>query len=555
MSGMTRRKFLENVTAAAAVGSLTGQRGVAAGRGPRPEFENGLQCFDYIVVLMLENRSFDNLLGYLYDPSELPPGKSFEGVIGKDLSNPIPPGSLAPRGITSVALTQASDYHQPYPDPGEDYPHVNTQLYNVVSPPYNLPPEPLPQANMQGFVRDYIANYPADLSQRPSYDQYKVVMECFPPEKVPVLSTLAKQFAVFDHWYCSVPSQTWCNRAFFNAGTSWGHVINGPSNQWRRDSYYNTIFNQLEDSSNLNWKIYSDNDVSLTGLIHLEALTPYHIVGHHFPSLDRFFVDVARGNLSNYSFLEPNFWYQHDDQDPSSFGSDRYGPTHAGTVVLGEVLINEVYNAIRTSNSTKGNNWKNTLLIITHDEHGGCYDHVPPPAVIPPGRPSIEEDGFRFDRLGVRVPMVMVSAYIAPNTIINNQYEHCSFIRTMSQKWNLPGLTERDRHAPAFTEVFTSTTARDLSTWPVIPDPVLPPGWEDVDESDAPLNDLQRSILEAVAATDGGQALGIKPEEIKTVGEAMKVIRKVPGLPGGKRRRGPKLKRKIRAEAERKIDS
>ena len=222
-----------------------------------------LEKFDHIVVvLMLENRSFDNLLGYLYVDG-VPEGKKFEGLQNTDISNPVPPGANGQKEhptISTYAGAGPDLYSQPFPDPGEEYQHVNTQLFGTINPasnegirafkmvsPYNLPeagsatPEgtdpnteqekPLPLALMNGFIKDYISNLQSSPSQdvpesEISYDQYKVIMQCFTPSQVPVLTGLAKSFAVFDHWHCSVPSQTWCNRAFWHAGTSGGKVIN-----------------------------------------------------------------------------------------------------------------------------------------------------------------------------------------------------------------------------------------------------------------------------------------------------------------------------------------
>jgi phospholipase C len=504
------------------------------GANPGPLSDDPFAPFSYVVVLMLENRSFDNLLGDLYAPGELPPGKSFEGLIGKELSNPIPPGVPTPGRATSVPVLNATNYHDPYPDPGEVYEHVNTQLYNVVSPPFNLP-DPLPAtAPMTGFVTDYVLNYPADLGNPPTYDQYSVVMACFPRTSVSILSSLARQFAVFDHWFCSVPSQTWCNRAFWHAATSWGHVVNGGGDdqgslEWLEDSGGKTLFNALADAG-LDWRIYSSNFASLTGLIHFRALEDYHFT--NFPSLEQFFTDCKMGRLPPYSFIEPNFWTPHNDQHPSSFDSCLYGPAAAGSVLLGENLINRVYDAVRTSSNTRGNNWRNTLLIITHDEHGGCYDHVAPGPAVPPGGFSRHEDGFQFDRLGIRVPMVMVSAHIAPGTIVNAQHEHTSFLKTMAMKWELPALTARDAAAPDFGEVFTSDLAQPASSWPVLADHVVPLQWFTQDFSDAPLNELQRSIVGMVAALPQAQGLALDATAVQTVGDAAALIARVPALPG-----------------------
>ena len=225
-------------------------------------------------------------------------------MTGNNLSNPVPPGVKypPPHGVTTIPVSpvEAGNYFQPYPDPGENYVHVNTQLFNLIDggdqPPYNLPSQrPLPQPNMKGFVADYIENYKAAEvpGQDPTYDAppadfpwtgYKQIMQCYPTSAVPVVTTLATEFGVFDHWFCAVPSETWCNRTFWNAGTSWGFVINPPESdhlsqlRWLLDSNGPTIFNQIENSggtSPLTWKIYTANIVSATAIIHTLALKDY----------------------------------------------------------------------------------------------------------------------------------------------------------------------------------------------------------------------------------------------------------------------------------------
>ena len=164
---------------------------------------------------MLENRSFDNLLGSLYAPSDLPTGKSFEGLIGKNLSNPIPAGAPAPPGVTSIPILNATDYHDPYPDPGEVYANVNTQLFNTVSSPYNLP-RPLPAtAPMTGFVNDYIQSCPTGLGDPPTYDQYSTIVACYPAaDRADPVDAGAPVRSVRTAGSARCPSQTWCNRAF-----------------------------------------------------------------------------------------------------------------------------------------------------------------------------------------------------------------------------------------------------------------------------------------------------------------------------------------------------
>jgi phospholipase C len=171
-----------------------------------------------------------------------------------------------------------------------------------------------------------------------------------------------------------------------------------------------------------------------------------------------------------------------------------------GSVLLGDRLVWKVYQAIRNSTNSTGNNWQNTLLIITFDEHGGGFDHIAPPPVTPPDASAFNtgrgEEDFDFTRLGVRVPMVMVSAHIASNTIVNSPMDHCSFLKTMQQKWSLTSLGPRQDAASPFTEVF-ATSARPLDTWPDFesypgPSAALDAAlMREVDLSAVPLNALQ----------------------------------------------------------------
>lgn len=268
--------------------------------GDRKNKKGNLENFEHVVVLMMENRSFDNLLGYLYEPGRVPRSQAFEGVTGKELSNPIPPyADQAHRQVVPVAKGYVM--HNPNPDPGEEYPHVNTQLYGTVLPeqnrykqvremaaPFNLPdPARLP-APMAGFVTDYINNFQLTERRAPTYDQYKVIMDCYPPDAVPVISTLARQFAVCDHWHCDVPSQTFCNRSFLHAASSSGAVINASYAHWITENRAETIFNRMDSfkDKGLTWRVYFDKEDVLpgTGLIHYSRLRDHFDT--HFLEMD-----------------------------------------------------------------------------------------------------------------------------------------------------------------------------------------------------------------------------------------------------------------------------
>src|SRR4051812_45056219 len=174
---------------------------------PDPDSRNAL---DHVVVVLFENRSFDNVLGRLYRPED---GKTYDGVLGKDLSNPIPEWAehggereVVPYGITA-------DMDSPNPDSGEEYFHTNTQLYNTmddhnrfkigeaVTQPWNAPASGA-TPTMDGFVADYISTFTAEVGRQPSYDEYAQIMTGYTPEQLPVLSSIARDFGVFDHWFC-----------------------------------------------------------------------------------------------------------------------------------------------------------------------------------------------------------------------------------------------------------------------------------------------------------------------------------------------------------------
>jgi phospholipase C len=168
-------------------------------------------ALDHVVVVMFENRSFDNLLGRLYEPGEV---ASFEGVVGKDLSNPVPDWAEHRPDDGIVRYGVALDMNTPNPDPGEELPHINTQLFGILDEEnvgrfqpesFNEPREG--QApTMDGFVCDFISMLMLELGRQPTYDEYAQIMTGYAPEQMPVLSGRARGFATFDHWFCDVPT-------------------------------------------------------------------------------------------------------------------------------------------------------------------------------------------------------------------------------------------------------------------------------------------------------------------------------------------------------------
>lgn len=512
----SRRAFLKGAGLVAAGAVVGGAAGGAVGAGvasqqsaaPAADDEAGEEYptlpappkpgFDHLVVLMYENRSFDNLLGYLYDEKNLPKGARFDGLAFGDYSNPDPAGGE----IRVHPYEGSTDFimRQPSPDPGEVYPHVNTQLFGIVDPPSNedarvrelRPPYNAPAAGMKptmkGFVRDYIGVLRKDTGAEPAPDDYRRIMGAFTPEMLPVFSTLARQFAVYDDWHCAVPSQTFCNRSFFHASTSHGYVDNAGAGGLRKwfdpANDAPTIFNRLEEAGR-SWRVYFDDRqlISLTGFIHAPVLEPYWKT--HFRTMTDFYADVAEGTLPDYAFIEPRLLYDHNDMHPPGgplTEEDVDGTLIAGggisDVRAGELLLHQVYSAIRGSRSATGSNALNTMLLVTFDEHGGTYDHVAPGAATPPDGSGPGENGFRFDRLGVRVPAIAISAYTERNTIIHDEMSHAAVIATLCRAYGLPHLTERDRGARTVRNAVNRRTPRQPGTWPDTQPQYLPPNPE-----------------------------------------------------------------------------
>jgi len=506
--------------------------------------------FDHVVVLMGENRSFDNLLGHLYTPDTIPAGETFDGLAFGDHANPAPGGERIPAhvytGTTDVIMGS------PDPDPGEEYPHVNTQLFGVVDPPgnasaeipdmrapFNAPPAGA-SPTMAGFALDYRNNLVRlRHGSEPSLDDVSTIMGGFSPEQLPVLSTLAQEFAVFDAWFCAVPSQTYCNRSFFHASTSHGFVTNrdhGGYAKWLDADAAPTVFDRLEDAG-LSWKVYFDELqlVSLTGILHSPSLEKYWRT-EHFVYMSDFYTDAANGTLPAYAFIEPRLVYNHNDFHPpvgvfreSDVSGEPVIDSAVSDVRAGEKLVAEVYEAIRTSATADGSNAVNTLLLITFDEHGGTYDHVPPPAATPPHADAAAgEMGFAFDRLGLRVPAIAVSAYTRAGTIVHDEMHHGALAATLAKLHGLRPLTRRDAEARDLSVVVNLTRPRDPSTWPLVHPQYLPPNPAEDQRSDLkngphrdkPLSPPGRGLLGLLLAKYGSA----DDEDPQTYADAYRIL-------------------------------
>jgi phospholipase C len=397
---------------------------------------SGLAAIQHIVVLMLENRSLDHMLGYLYaDMGNVSPaGQPFDGLTGKESC---PDASGNPVPVYQVTPSTPNLYFMPGADPGEGYRATNSQYYGSSSAP--APGEVAP---CQGFVEDFAATIKWETAAHWAIlpgTTASDIMGCFTPDALPVLSALAKGYAVCDQWFCSVPTETMPNRAFVNSGTSLGHMTDSTK-------VFTTasIFGLL-GARGITWGIYGYQDPPLTAGDFPDIATSANGTIGMFRD---FQAAAAAGTLPAYSFLEPSWGSTGNSQHPNY------------DVALGEQLIHDVYEALRS-----GPGWNQTLFILTYDEHGGCYDHVSPPWGATPPDNSAGEFGFGFDRFGARVPTVLVSPLIAPGTVYrvpagSVPLDHTSILKTVEQRWSLPSLTARDAAAPGFGDVLTLTTPR-----------------------------------------------------------------------------------------------
>jgi phospholipase C len=486
-----------------------------------------------IIVLMLENRSYDNVLGWLYNPGnappydQAPPGQAnLNGLTGGE-SNPNPDGG---KPITISNSTTTIVDGQVYPgtvipgyDPGEGFCDMTQQIFGLPSiPDFDPYLSSKYQPNMQGFTTNYAAL--SGKQQVPKVN-YPDCMNYFTPDQIPVSAFLAYNFAVCDQWFASVPCQTFTNRNFVHCAGPAVHskdffhdafsmvndlqyeCVNGAIGPLAEMP---SIFSQLDaayPSSKIpNWKLYfHDYPIALGILPYVykvargknnvnvatydnsdwgsETPAPFRLKLGAVPPT--FMDDLAAGTLPKFSFIEPRY------SETVALYSNPANSNHPGRpsssspptdVANGEIFVMQLYNALRNSATY----WNSTLLIITYDEHGGVYDHVPPPATaVSPGPdfpPASDDDdhsadGFVFKNFGCRVPAIVVSPFIAAGSTIRAPsgyppFDHTSIIKTVWECFNLSSLlksnslTNRDAAAPSLMPFLSATANNSTGPFP-----------------------------------------------------------------------------------------
>ena len=397
--------------------------------------------FDHIVVVMMENHSFDNLLGALAHSGQ---PKAHGLKINRH----------------GVALN-----NNPGPDgPVRSFVIGNTEQAPSVSQSWNATHEQIDGGAMDGFVRSTETNEP---------------MGYWTEDVLPFAYSFAKTFTIANKWFCSAPCQTYPNRRFLMAGTAYGDIATDNESLFDAPPPNGTIFDRLQAHA-ISWRNYF-TDLPQTGIIP-SIIEKYPA---NLASIAQFKLDCQTGNLPSVSFVDPEFGVLSDIGSPlaalpgieaitgklETTGGDEESPQDMS---YGEYWASQIVKAVLPSPA-----WPRTLLIYTYDEHGGYYDHVPPPAVIAPDSipPKLGPGDFPggYDLYGPRVPTIVASPYSKPNGVSNKVYDHTSVLATIEAKWNLPALTYRDANARTVRD-FLDTSHAALLEPPTIAEPPVPTG-------------------------------------------------------------------------------
>lgn len=466
----------------------------------------------HVVYLMLENRSFDHVMGWLYDKSDtginfIGNDKPFDGA-SLEMFNVDPCGGKDGKTPEKVFLSQykdgqlSVDYDLDFlpNDPFHDKTDVMRQMFYGQPGGYEKKDVP----NMAGFVWN---------------NGVHEVMQTYAPKQLAILNGLARNFAVSDAWYCSMPSATDPNRAFAFTGSALQQLNNFQNGNtylyWPTNPHRSSIWKTLWTNGFCDWKLY--HSVQWMNYVHtyhlyLQGTIPSVDTAiaanptSFLQTLDDFKASAAAGKLPAFSFLEP-IWI-------AIAGTTSYHPGADPTV--GEIALNEIYDAIRNSPQ-----WKETLFIITFDEHGGVFDHAPPPYAVNPW-PNDVNDGFHYDMMGVRVPTVLVSPWIQAQTVFRSTeataYDSTSILATLLHWAGVPKtrwcMGDRVQNAPTFEGVFQLAAPRETSP-KLTPayDKSNPPSGAVARPKPARVNDLHRLMTpRIIQAMAGGK---LSAEEIQ----------------------------------------
>jgi phospholipase C len=361
-----------------------------AGTPSMPEIE-------HIVVLIMENHSFDNLLGMV--PYQVPGRQSVDGLTRRH-------GQLQ-------NFNRDLHGHRVYAQ------HAGSpcQLRKLPTQSWNASHQSCDSGRNDGFVR---ASGP-------------VAMRFWDKRDLPFTYSLVEQFPIGERFFCSTLAQTFPNRRFFFTGTASGTIATNGST-YSIPAVNGTIWDRL-DAHRINWGIYYQD-------LPTWLIVPGSLTAARKPRqrpFAQFFSDAAAGKLPQFTFLDPNYSTT-SEENPQD-------------IQVGEQYVSRVVHAL-----TRAPTWKHTALFLTYDEHGGYFDHVPPPRAIKPDsirpltKPGDAPGGY--DRYGFRVPLIVVSPWAKPRYISRMTQDLTSITAFIERKWNLPAMTFRDANAHPMIDYF-----------------------------------------------------------------------------------------------------
>jgi phospholipase C len=382
-----------------------------------PAGTESMHQIKHIVVLMMENHSFDNLLGMV--PYQVPGRGGVDGLTRNRRGAIVDhqPGAQGGQVYARHAATPCQTPHQP------------SQTWNASHQSFDA-------GRMDGFVRA----------------SGNTAMLYWDKSDIPFTYSLASHFPIGQRYFCSVLAQTYPNRRFFFCATASG-LIATDTTTFTTPAQNGTIWDRL-DPHGISYAVYYQNLPSW-------AIVPHAVRGDKQHKMDDFYPDVAAGKLPAFTFIDPNY--------------DTTSQENPQDIQVGERFIAQVVNAL-----VKAPTWRHTALFITYDEHGGYYDHVAPPRAVEPDNiaPTLSPGDVpaSYNRYGFRVPMIVVSPWAKKNYLSNVVQDHTSLDAFIERKWNLPAMTFRDANADAMTDYFDFSRPAFATPPPLAAAPPLGPG-------------------------------------------------------------------------------
>lgn len=451
----------------------------------------------HIIVLMEENRSFDSMFGYY---------QGVNGVTGKEFNYVDTTNTSSTKVMVDNAQPQ-----QAYCDPDHSTAGTTAKIFGAAA----VAKGDFSNPTMSGFIERENKLGHAKL-------QYCGVMSMMSPKNVPVITQLAQEFSLFDRLFCDHPGPTWPNRLFALSATSAGCTATGTYYHNKPSAQYpqKTFFDQI-DAEGLTWRNYY-NDTPWESFLTTIAQNTKNVV-----PLQQFYDDARTGNLPHYAWINPRL----SPNVTTGEASNDQHPDH--DVSLGEKFYKDVYEALRASPQ-----WNETLFIVTYDEHGGFWDHVPTPLNVPApgdGEDSYPDKNFMFDRLGVRIPTLLISPWIPKGTLVsappaaqkpapNSEYALTSIMATARILLGMKStpLTKRDAWAATFEHVLSLSEPR--TDCPLhLTEAAKPYPLHSVErEANLPVNGLQEDVMRWHAALIGADY----PSHIRTQAEAGEWLQK-----------------------------